>query len=98
VEVLTGLKSTAFGSSSIGGVVHAVPQAPKHDRYEGKVSAVIPRLPIPAARTTNLKAPVTCRLSREAGGARNSPRSFSDSGYFRSRAASDTDFRFGYEF
>lgn len=93
VEVLKGPQGTAFGSSAMGGVARTIPVAPKLNRYEGKLAAGYSSTSGTGGRNHNFQAIANAPLIDGKLAVRAVAYTFSDSGFYRSRAASDTAFK-----
>ncbi len=93
VEVLRGPQGTAFGSSALGGAVRQIPVAPKVDRFEAKLGAGYSQTSDTGGRNHMFQGVANIPLIQDKFAIRAVAYSFSDSGYVRNRAGSDTVFQ-----
>ncbi len=93
VEVLRGPQGTAFGNSSMGGAVRTIPVAPKLDRFEGKLGAGYSATSGTGGDNTMFQAVGNLPIVADKLAVRAVAYRFSDSGYYRNRAGSDTAFQ-----
>ncbi len=89
VEVLRGPQGTAFGNSSLGGVVRTIPVAPKLDRFEGKVAANYSVTAGSGGDNHMMQGVVNVPVIKDRLAIRATAYQFDDSGYYRNRLASN---------
>jgi iron complex outermembrane recepter protein len=93
MEVLRGPQGTAFGSSSLGGVVRTIPVAPRLDRYEGNVAASYSVTAGTGGDNAMIQATGNVPLITDKLAIRATAYQFEESGYYRNRAGSDLQFQ-----
>ncbi len=93
IEVLRGPQGTAFGSSALGGAVRQIPVAPKLDRVEGRLGAGYSATSGTGGENYNFQAIGNVPLIAGKLAIRGTAYAFSDSGYYRNRAASNAVFQ-----
>lgn len=89
VEVLRGPQGTAFGSSSLGGVVRTIPVAPRLDRFEGRVGTSYSQTGREGGDNYMLQGVLNVPLVSDKVAVRAVAYRFEDSGYYRNVAGSD---------
>jgi outer membrane receptor protein involved in Fe transport len=93
VEILRGPQGTAFGSSSLGGVVRTIPVAPKLDHFEGRMAAGYSATSGTGGNNFDMQAIVNAPLITDELGIRATAYKYHDSGFYRNRAGSDLALR-----
>ncbi len=93
VEVLRGPQGTAFGNASMGGAVRTIPVAPKLDRFEAKLGAGYSTTSGAGGDNYNVQATGNLPLIDGKLAIRATGYQYEDSGFYRNRAASDTNFQ-----
>lgn len=93
VEVLRGPQGTAFGNSSMGGVVRTIPVLPDLDNFEGKVAAGYSVTSGFGDDNYNIQAVGNLPLLQDKLAVRVVGYRFEDSGYYRNVAGSDADYQ-----
>jgi len=89
VEVLRGPQGTAFGSSSLGGVVRTIPVAPRLNEVDGMVVAGYSRTEVEGGPNYTVQAVLNIPLVTDKIAVRAVAYRFDDSGYYRNIAGSD---------
>lgn len=90
VEVLRGPQGTAFGSSSLGGVVRSIPVAPRLDRFEGSVATSYSRTGREGGANYMAHGIFNLPLVEDKVALRAVLYRFEDSGFYRNIAGSDS--------
>ncbi len=93
VEVLRGPQGTAFGSASLGGAVRTVPAAPRLGAFEGRLGAGYSSTGGTGGLNHMFQAVGNVPLVKDKLAVRAVAYAFSDSGFYRNRAGSDTAFQ-----
>jgi iron complex outermembrane receptor protein len=95
VEVLRGPQGTAFGNSSLGGAVRTIPEAPKLDRFEGKLGAGYSSTSGNGGNNNSVQGVVNVPLVTDKLALRAVVYRYGDSGFYRNTAGStiNTAFR-----
>jgi iron complex outermembrane recepter protein len=93
IEVLRGPQGTTFGSGSLGGVVRAIPVAPKLEGFEGKMSVGYSVTSGAADDNYNVEAMGNIPLVRDKLALRATAYQYQDSGFYRNRAHSNAAFQ-----
>ncbi len=93
VEVLKGPQGTSFGSSAMGGVVRTIAVQPDLHDYEGKLGAGYSSTADTGGPNYMFEAVGNVPVVEGKFALRGVAYSFLDTGFYRSRAASDADFR-----
>jgi outer membrane receptor protein involved in Fe transport len=96
VEVLRGPQGTAFGSSSMGGTVRLIPAAPQLDDFSGRVESGYSETSGNGGDNYNIQAVANIPLVEGKFALRAAAYKFSDSGFYRNFAGSDTAFQTGF--
>jgi outer membrane receptor protein involved in Fe transport len=89
VEVLKGPQGTAFGSSSIGGVVRIIPASPRLDRFEGRISAGATSTADTGGTGFNVQGVANLPIVDDVLAVRAVAYHFNDSGFYRGIAGTD---------
>ena len=90
VEVLRGPQGTAFGSSSLSGLVRTIPKAPKLDGFEGKVAVGYSVTSGTGGDNNKIEAMLNVPLIVDKLAVRAVGYQFTDDGYYRN-VAGDAD-------
>ncbi len=93
VEVLRGPQGTAFGSSSLGGVVRTIPVAPKFNTLEGRIGAGYSTTSGTGGENHLFQGVINIPVVADRLAIRAVAYAFSDSGYYRNVAGSDAAFQ-----
>jgi outer membrane receptor protein involved in Fe transport len=93
VEVLKGPQGTAFGSSSMGGTVRIIPNAPKLNTFEGHFEAGYSNTANYGSDNYNFQAVINAPIVEGIFAIRAVAYKFSDSGYYINRAGSDQNYQ-----
>lgn len=93
VEVLRGPQGTAFGSSSMGGVVRTIPVSPNLDGFEGKVAGGYSVTSGTGGDNYNIQAVGNLPVINDKLAIRATAYQYQDSGYYRNVAGSNATFR-----
>lgn len=93
VEILRGPQGTAFGSSSMSGVVRTIPVAPKLDEFEAKIAGGYSATAGSGGDNYNYHAMVNAPLAMDKLAIRATAYQFKDSGFYTNLAGSDPAFQ-----
>lgn len=95
VEVLRGPQGTAFGSSSMGGTVRVIPNAPNLEQFEGKASLSISNTSGAGSENYSVDAVANMPIIKNKLAVRATAYLLDDSGFYRNTARSNLTYRAG---